>query len=113
MQVSIRSKQDDEFSQIPVVEGDETPKQLIQGLINDESSSISNHYNDVCFDIHNMALPDTAKWALVAIKNLTRPLSKDSKMAKILLEYNVLPILHHILKVNRVDDRQWNEKNIE
>jgi len=96
-----------------VVEGDETPKQLIQGLILDESLSVSNHYNGECFDIHNMALPETAKWALCGIKNLTRPLTKDSQVAKLLLEYDILPILLHILKVNTIDDGQWNENNIE
>lgn len=121
----MKSKQDDSNDQIPLIGNTENPAQLLDELIHSErenknTTSINNNTTinskDNIFDIDDIAFPETARWALCGIKNLTRQPNKDSYAGHKLLECNVLPALlktinvdhnhdHHDPQVSKIDTK--------
>jgi len=58
------------------------------------------------FNIMDIEYPETAKWTLCGIKNLTRPPYHDSNVAVSFLKCGILPIVLETLKVNRTQTQQ-------
>ena len=63
-------------------------------------SSSSSNNNDHTFNQDDIAFPESARWVLCSIRNLTRP-PYHQKADQILIQYGVIPMLLHILTVDK------------
>ena len=80
-----------------------------ENLMKEENQHENRHYDDNdnesniddnrVFNSDNLAFPETARWALCGMKNLTQPPSRDSLAAQKLLQCNMLPILLQTINV--------------
>lgn len=68
----------------------------------DKNINPSNKEKQV-FDVDDIAFPETARWALCGLKNLTRPPSKNTFAAEKLLQCNILPILFNTVTVKNYE----------
>ena len=118
LQVSILPKDEE----IPiVVEKDKNPRELLRQLqqalgvpvsassIFNGNSSSGGNGNDVNADqlpfSSNIAHPETAKWCMCGMKNLSRP-SRDPVAAKMLIQSGVLHAVLRVLQVGSGSMRQ-------
>lgn len=78
----------------------------------DKNNNPTNKENQV-FDVDDIAFPETARWALCGLKNLTRPPCKNTFAAEKLLECNILPILLHTVNVKSYEYLQTIDDDTE
>ena len=116
LQVSILPKDEE----IPiVVEKDKNPRELLRQLqqalgvpvtasstFNGNSNSGGNDMNAAQLPFSaNIAHPETAKWCMCGLKNLSRP-SRDPVAAKMLIQAGVLHVVLRVLQVGSGSMRQ-------
>jgi hypothetical protein len=67
-----------------------------------EKDKHQHEYQDeVLFHVDDIAHPETARWALCGMKNLTHPHCKDSFAGQQLIDCGILPILMQTLNVEK------------
>lgn len=103
--------------QISTNNGRKAPKEMLDELNQTLSESKMsknenrNHSNNNTFKEDNISLPESARWALCGVKNLTRPPSHDSKVGERLIKHGVIPMLLNILTIDEGDsNNQFHQK---
>lgn len=92
------------------LEGDVTPKQRLEMLMAEDErirnqSTISNYKSgrnkagDKMIDLNNQKFPETSRWCLAALKNLSKPCD-DSSTAEILVRSKVLSVILQYVTVS-------------
>ena len=82
---------------------EKSPRQLLSDLLEEEEKQSTQFASP--FNSHNLALPETARWCLCGMKNLTRP-SQDPIASHCLIKCGVLPIIVKILTVGSASVKQ-------
>ncbi len=72
----------------------------------DEENQGIGSGSDTCFHPNHIIYPETARWALCGMKNLSRPPCKDSFASHRLIQCGILPILLQTLNVKKKKKRQ-------
>ena len=105
-------------------ESNETPKEMLQALnqalmesnhlnldlnLDNNKNNNSRRHTSSTFHHNEMVLPESVRWALCGIKNLTVPPFREN-VSERLIHYGVIPLLLDFLKVDQVDARDFNEE---
>ena len=85
------------------------PIQMLNEFDKQETQLLSSS-DEYTFNPETIAYPETARWVLCGLKNLTRTPSKDSLAGQKLIQCGVLPIL---LQTLNVEDRKYHGFNID
>lgn len=89
-----------------------SPRKLLAAAMTEDQRRTAS---GICkpFDPRNLAFPETARWSLCALKNLTRS-SKDPLAAHALISSGVLPlILNFVAKGAKYDPSKWEANSLE
>lgn len=87
---------------------------LLRSALSDLDHNRSNNYRDkkLLLDPARLLYPETARWCLSAIKNLTRP-AKASAASSCLIETGILPLVMKLVTVGRNADGESQKVNKE
>jgi len=89
---------------LPVGPGTFSPLQLLKSVTSDLNGSAVPKYG-YSMDPSNQLFPETARWSLCALKNLTRP-PRDPAAVDAVLDAQILPLILRIVTVRTVSSLQ-------